>query len=411
MVVTFIILHIYHFKLLSDIKPDMKSNLNKNGKVRNKDHRVEGWGQSSSEAIKMIISGIINKLQNVHMLDRSGTYGIAPDLYAPYYIKSTEDVSVVTHTTSEHMEDLILLSERWDGPMSVSVFTYDVDAYFTIAAIAYLCVCFEKVRINTQFHIAFPLSHSPRNSDVKDLDISCNMKLKDFLHNRTRNYEIKGLEYPHNMLRNLAIQHSKTSYIFMIDIDMVPSSSLHQEFVDFLHHHRHLPSSNDLANTVFVVPAFECSSEEFPFSKDVVISLWSYGVIRPFYIEMCKKCQKYTDYDRWRKLEEEEDLDIGYELEWRDPWEPFYIASRDVPLFDERFKQYGFNRISQACELHVAGYKFAVLNNAFLLHKGFKQPHKFHETKEEEQNRNRLLFRKFKEELKTKYPNSQQRCY
>ena len=39
-----------------------------------------------------------------------------------------------------------------------------------------------------------------------------------------------------------------------------------------------------------------------------------------------------------------------------------------MPLFDERFMVYGFDRIQQICELHVAGYSFAVLNNAFLVH-------------------------------------------
>jgi len=29
---------------------------------------------------------------------------------------------------------------------------------------------------------------------------------------------------------------------------------------------------------------------------------------------------------------------------------------------------YGFDRIQQICELHVAGYEFAVLNTAFLVH-------------------------------------------
>ena len=63
------------------------------------------------------------------------------------------------------------------------------------------------------------------------------------------------------------------------------------------------------------------------------------------------------------------------------------------------------------CELHVAGYKFSVLDNAFLVHKGFKSPDGFHAGKEQEQEQNRLLFRQFKEELKTKYPESQRRCY
>ena len=63
------------------------------------------------------------------------------------------------------------------------------------------------------------------------------------------------------------------------------------------------------------------------------------------------------------------------------------------------------------CELHVAGYKFSVLNNAFLLHRGFKTAGGFHASKTAEQDRNRLLFRQYKEELKAKYPNSERRCY
>ena len=61
--------------------------------------------------------------------------------------------------------------------------------------------------------------------------------------------------------------------------------------------------------------------------------------------------------------------------------------------------------------MHIAGYKFAVLNNAFLLHHGFKTSESFHRTKQLEQEHNRLLFRKFKQELKDKYPDTARRCY
>jgi len=67
--------------------------------------------------------------------------------------------------------------------------------------------------------------------------------------------------------------------------------------------------------------------------------------------------------------------------------------------------------IFQVCELHVAGYKFSVLNNAFLIHRGLKTTMSFHETKDLDQERNRLLFRQFKIELREKYPESSRRCY
>lgn len=64
----------------------------------------------------------------------------------------------------------------------------------------------------------------------------------------------------------------------------------------------------------------------------------------------------------------------------------------------------------KVCELYVAGYKFQVLDDVFVIHKGFKVPGDFHETKNLEQEKNRRLFRIFKQELKRKYPRSTRRC-
>lgn len=65
----------------------------------------------------------------------------------------------------------------------------------------------------------------------------------------------------------------------------------------------------------------------------------------------------------------------------------------------------------QSCELHVAGYRFSVLSSAFVVHRGFKIQGEFHARKDEENKRNRVLFRSFKEGLKTKYPSSNRRCW
>lgn len=61
--------------------------------------------------------------------------------------------------------------------------------------------------------------------------------------------------------------------------------------------------------------------------------------------------QKFTDYPAWERGSSSKTGDEGlhslYEVLWRDPWEPFYLAPASVPPYDERFRQYGFNRISQ----------------------------------------------------------------
>ncbi len=32
-------------------------------------------------------------------------------------------------------------------------------------------------------------------------------------------------------------------------------------------------------------------------------------------------------------------LSVGYQVEWHDPWEPFFIAEKKGVHYDERFKQ------------------------------------------------------------------------
>jgi hypothetical protein len=59
----------------------------------------------------------------------------------------------------------------------------------------------------------------------------------------------------------------------------------------------------------------------------------------------------------------------------------------------------------------MAGFNFVVLREAFVVHRGFKVATGFHITKDAEQAANRILFRRFKEELKARYPAQTRRCH
>lgn len=172
------------------------------------------------------------------------------------------------------------------------------------------------------------------------------------------------------------------------------------------------PTQPPWAQVVFVLPAFEVRlGTPVPGTKAELQQLWGTGDARPFYGALCPRCQAPTDYGRWWALPPTPHLRVAYEAPWRDPWEPFYVGpAHGVPPFDERFLQYGFNRISQACELHVAGFRFAVLDGAFVVHGGFKEADGFHGGRAAEQHRNRLLFRRFRSDLRLRYPRSPRRC-
>lgn len=105
-------------------------------------------------------------------------------------------------------------------------------------------------------------------------------------------------------------------------------------------------------------------------------------------------------------------LATAYSIDYYSSYEPFYIAKTEsTPYYDERFKAYGYDRISQVCEMHVKGFDFHVLNNAFIFHIGFKTHAKMHPSKNAENALNMVKFKnEFKPLLRTKYPSSKREC-
>lgn len=60
----------------------------------------------------------------------------------------------------------------------------------------------------------------------------------------------ESASYPINRLRNLAIKHCKTQFMFLIDADFQPSPNLENEFSNIL-------AKYYSGKAAFVVPAFE----------------------------------------------------------------------------------------------------------------------------------------------------------
>lgn len=347
LVILLIFLQIVHFYSLSDL--ETRAVL-----VKNAD-RITSHEDST-------IADVIRQVKESHVIDGSGSYFVIRNLITPenppvssIKFKQQGDITLVTHCTANHLSDLVDLTRQWNGTISVSVFTYDQDLPFAIRSIVYFHKCISKIRKNVYMHLVFPIDRKLGISDIEQISvdsINCDQSFDD-IKSKTRNfdnYAVSGIEYPHNLLRNLAIRATVTGYVFVVDIDMIPSSNLHEDFSKFIQTQKQLPSSNVQVTdkVAFVVPSFEANkSVEIPGTKAELLAEIKQNNIRPFYVEACQRCQKQTKYSDWKDLVDIGILDIGYTVQWKDPWEPFFITDRDLPLYDERFKQYGFNRISQ----------------------------------------------------------------
>lgn len=351
------------------------------------------------------------------------------------------DVSIATHCTYYNLRYLPNLAKAWNGPISISVFTTRPTK--TLIFIDLIRKCSLPVAKFARFHVVVPFSRDmffakphpgAREPDILRILTSSHqdrMQTNMICHNLNslmlnlenieENYDLgNSLPYPNNLLRNVAWENSRTSYIINLDIDLIPSKNLHDHLINFLRNLHDNATSWD-QSIAHVLPTFEIRSREyefdkvkFPIDKTTLQTYIDSKTIRPFYQVACPRCQNCTQFERWYELATNTNsIHAAYYMEWEKPCEPFILLPKmGVPKYDERFVQYGYNRISHICELHVAGWQFTVLNNAFLIHVGFKTGNKesFHSSKDEDMKSNYIKLINFQRELSLKYPESTRYC-
>lgn len=379
----------------------------------------------SKDQLDVLYRSMTVAIESNQVMDSSGSFQLVRNLFRSNFSSPTSAsrvsssvVTLVSQCSINHIHRILDLSNAWHGPLSITIFVTELSSALDV--IMKLVACKEDILIRTalSLHLVFRLGLLETEDK---LSVSYHQN-EDFCENidelldRERrfvgkNYDRTDAEFPANLLRNVAVENADTTHVFVVDIDMLPSDGLYHDLVGFL---RNVSVSDSYHGdqVVFVVPVFELrdSIGVHPRNKKNLIEMWERKDMRIFYEDMCKVCQSYTNYSKWKLLPSSDLLRVGYEVKWKDPWEPFYVQPKMSPRYDERFVQYGFNRFSQSCELFIAGFRFFVLNDAFVIHRGFKIQNDFHERKNSEHGQNKILFRKFKEELKVKYPNMSRRC-
>ncbi len=260
----------------------------------------------------------------------------------PYFIKysyhprDTADISLVTQLSFDRIHMLIRLLELWEGPVSATIYM-DESQVLHLMVLIHNTPMFQ--RTNFALHVVY--------------------KKGDFL-------------YPVNFLRNIAWNYSTTPYIFINDVDLMPSSDLYIRLKDALR-----PTLR--VNSVYVIPAFETLIKDLqlPSSKQSLQHYVSDKQVSPFKWHSHKIGHEPTDYKKWFQATE------PYEVRWKEWYEPYIVVHHNATRFDERFAGYGENKVSHILELHAQRYRFVVLPNVYVIHyphKPSRDETKFHET-------------------------------
>ncbi|KAH8347839.1 hypothetical protein KR084_001545 [Drosophila pseudotakahashii] len=337
-------------------------------------------------------------------------------LLGEQYMDLSEGSSLVclaTQTSVERLNSLPQVAANWQGKMSVAVFAAGPEEFVVLQYfVTYMRLCFANIRENATFHLLTPRDYDnlPR---VAALPLNMKGKFDCQYPDRTlksllKFRSLKTLQwrqrntYPQNHMRNLARKGCQTKYVFLTDIDIVPSTNSVPQLNHFFR------TANCSKSCAYVIPTFEIDVRAtFPRSKNALIRLIKKGLARPFHEKVFIYNQYATNFSKWLSTStNESEVSVSHIVtNFEFLYEPFYLAVDNAPAHDERFLGYGFTRNSQVYEMHIAGYQFYVLSPVFTGHWGLQRKQARPAWREQQNNANRRKFDVFKSEIFVRYKN------
>jgi N-acetyllactosaminide beta-1,3-N-acetylglucosaminyltransferase len=211
-------------------------------------------------------------------------------------------VCIASQSSLEKLHSLVQVSQHWSGPISVSIFIAGEELLLTELYVAYLRHCFSQIRERISFHLAFSKEYSPTKDHrnfIFNYKENCNKPeaVLSYLL-KQRNPEItkwknNKLLYPQNHLRNHARRNCKTEYVFLTDVDIIPSIGMADDLDTFLR------KSRCEKLCAYVIPVYEIEEKvSFPQNKSEMIKLAKNGLARPFHQQIYKYGHYSTNYNR-----------------------------------------------------------------------------------------------------------------
>ncbi|KOC69607.1 N-acetyllactosaminide beta-1,3-N-acetylglucosaminyltransferase [Habropoda laboriosa] len=326
-------------------------------------------------------------------------------------------VCLATQSSVEKLHSVVQAAHHWTGPMSVALYAAGDEEFEVLQKyLVYLRRCYEPIRERVTFSLAVPRirppKKQPREFELPEV-VDCAKpegtlnELMNGVSTEQTNWRIRNV-YPQNHMRNLARKNCQSDYVFLTDVDIVPSFNLTGALDEFLR-------TDTCDKCAYVIPTYELDSRvRFPQNKTELVRLARKGLARPFHQKVFIHNQFATNFTRWildatpnhknygnvrsGKVYISHDV-TNFEF----LYEPFYVAKDIVPAHDERFMGYGYTRNTQVYEMYVAGYQFKVLSPVFTGHWGLQTRKTRPAWRERQNSANRKHFETFKKEVFARY--------
>lgn len=206
--------------------------------------------------------------------------------------------TLASQSSLDKLISLIEVSKHWSGPISVAVFAVGDDELTRLLFyIIYLRQCFLDIQEKVTFHFAFPRDHIPSAIALEPDNIpDCNNP-EEVHQSLTKRRPVERwrirLPYPQNHLRNLARKNCQTKFVFLTDVDIIPSFNMADGLDVFLREHK------CKSRCTYVIPTYELDERLlFPPNKSELVRLAKKNLARPFHHKVFIYNQYATNFSR-----------------------------------------------------------------------------------------------------------------
>lgn len=250
------------------------------------------------------------------------------------------DVVMITHTSTNKYTNLLIQIQWWGGPTDVAIY---INKEEDIQALAEFLESSRGDLVSTTFHIVM---------------------------------EKTTLGYPHNILRNLVLEHLKSDYFVAMDADFVTSPNAHGNLLKLIKANREGIRDQLQQKSMFVLPAFELLAPEgydsptedmIPRNRNQVLEQLNQKTLLPFHAEWHGHTP--TNYDQWINSTSTTPPTSAYRIQYKMFFEPYVLGYKHgMPRYWKNFRGFGYNKWSWFLEISKAGYDFWVLRDFWVAH-------------------------------------------
>ena len=292
----------------------------------------------------------------------------------------TTDVTLVSHGSVPKLPPLLDQVQRWQGPVSFVIYIsnhQEIEEFCRFLRTDATSLLLELTSIH-----AIVEKHGGR------------------------------LPYPVNTARNLAQRSIESDFFLLMDGDFLPSAGAYRFLLEKLTSQEEGDSTDSMqrrlreGKTLYVLPAFErkpltadgtATADLIPNDKEDLIGMCREDTVMAFhpyfvpghfptnYTEWFRDVEAPRPANSENKASPDKKTvsiigsnknhddgghdDYSYPTTYLKRFEPYVVASRHgIPDFWPQFRGFGYNAATWFWELHLAGYKYRVLRDHFVVH-------------------------------------------